>query len=97
MKKVFAFAAVAALVVLSCNKAPDPVAETLSVSPTSVTLEGEGESAKLAVETNAASVTAQSSETWLSVTVSGKEITITAEANPTEDQCTDCRSYRKYH
>lgn len=85
MKKVFAFAAVAALVVLSCNKAPDPVAETLSVSPTSVTLEGEGESAKLAVETNAASVTAQSSETWLSVTVSGKEITITAEANPTEE------------
>ncbi|MBQ7465243.1 MAG: DUF1540 domain-containing protein, partial [Oscillospiraceae bacterium] len=21
----------------------------------------------------------------------------THEANPTEDQCTDCRSYRKYH
>lgn len=73
------------LAVTSCKK-PEPVVETtLSVNPTSVTLVGEGETVKLAIETNAETVQCTPGADWLQATVNGKELVLTAGANPTEE------------
>ena len=89
-KSLFLAAAAALLTVFACqkpdnNQTPSGTSETLSVSPKSVTLPAEGGSAKVAIETNAASVTASSSETWLTATVSGKELQLLADANPSTE------------
>ncbi len=87
MKALHILAASAALLaVFACNKdnrgkTPDNNV-SVTVSPSSVTLPGEGGSAKLAVETTAEPVTCEVSDAWLTAQVNGKEITLTAAANP---------------
>ena len=91
MKKYLAIAAAATAIIFaatSCDEKPQPepvVETTLSVNPTSVTLQGAGETVKLAIETNAETVLCTPGADWIQASVSGKELTLTAAANPTEE------------
>lgn len=93
MKKFFLLAAVAAVTCLAaCKKTenpqptpgPGPGPETkdaVSVSPTSVSFEGEGGKLNVAVTTNVASFTVSGNPDWLTVATGEKEISLTAAAN----------------
>lgn len=88
MKKYLALAAIAALMsVVSCtdDKKPEVKPEPISVSPKSVTFEGEGGTLKVAVKSQDATFTAKSDASWLTAEVSGKEIVLTAVANDSKD------------
>lgn len=85
MKKTLIYAAAAALLALVACKKEDPVPpvqDTVKVTPTTVTIPGDGGSARLAIETNAESVSVESSDAWLTATLSGKELEVKADANP---------------
>lgn len=80
--RFIAIVAVAAALV-ACKKDDDPKKEDykISASPSTVVLESEGGSVKVAVSTNADSFEVTGAADWLDVSVSGKEVTLSAEAN----------------
>ena len=106
MKRLTILAVMAALAgVMACTKEQTPnqeqgkdntkpggddLVETFSLSPYSVTFEGEGGTVKVAVETSAEDYTVTGAPDWLSVAKNGKELTLTASANTekTERTCT---------
>ena len=92
MKKMFFLAVAAVATVVACNKpdnpqpkpGPDPAPETkdeVSVSPASVAFEGEGGTLRVAVTTNVNDYAVTGNPDWLTVTTSGKEISLTAAQN----------------
>ena len=88
MKKMFFLAAAAVACVVACNKpdnpAPTPGPETkdeVTVSPTSVAFEADGGTLKVAVTTTVNDYTVSGNPDWLTVTKSGKEISLTAAQN----------------
>lgn len=81
-KTVFLAAAIAAVAALwACNKTNPETQDQVSVSPTSVSFEGEGGTLKAAVTTTASTFTVTGNPEWLTVTTAGKEITLNAAAN----------------
>lgn len=88
MKKMILLAAAAAVACLVSCKRHDPeplpipeVQDEVSVSPASVSFEGEGGSLKIAVTTNAKDFSVSGAAEWLGVEKSGKELNLTASAN----------------
>lgn len=85
MKTLALLAALACL--WACSKPANPsqgntdTAETISVSPTSITFEGEGGTLKVAVTTSAEDYTVTGTPEWLTVEKNGKELSLTATAN----------------
>ena len=76
-------AAAALLAVFACKKNPAPsnTTDSVTVTPATATFTGEGGSVKLAIETEASPITAESSDSWLTATVDGKELNLTASPN----------------
>ena len=94
MKKMTLLAAfAAALCLVACNKdQPTPGPETkdaISVSPVSVTFEGEGGNLRAAVTTNVADYSISGAADWLTVAKNGKELSLTAAAN-TVNEARNC-------
>ena len=86
-----AFAAVASI--WACQEKEDPtpqVTPEISVSPTSVSFEGDGGSLRVAVTTNLDAYTVTGNPEWLTVEQNGKELVLTAAQNTVnaERNCT---------
>lgn len=89
MKKYLAIAAVAALFgFVSCTQDDPTTPEPISVSPKSVTFEGDGGEQKVAVKSSASTFTATPNADWLTAQVSGKEVILTATNNNTKAERT---------
>jgi len=92
MKKRFFFTLAILAAVASCEKPDQPDVDpgkesgSIVISPSSVTLSGDGETTRLAVETTLSDLTCESSEAWLSASLNGKELTVTAPVNPEQTQ-----------
>ena len=92
MKKYLVLAALAAMLgAVSCTSDEKTTpAEPISASPKSVTLDGDGTPAKVAVKSSFDTFEAKADASWLEIQIDGKEITLSAGTNTTkaERSCT---------
>jgi len=73
--------AILSLLAVSCET-PEPEPEdSVKITPTTLTLPGDGGTGRLAVESNVSNLSCRSSETWLKATLEGMELVVEAEAS----------------
>lgn len=90
MKRIFHYAAAAVIIpfMAACTETDETVS-SLSATPASVTIPAEGGTVNVVINTDASSFEYSGQAEWLEVTLDGKAMNLSAEANPDQTQ-RDC-------
>lgn len=87
MKRIIYLALATAIIpfLASCDKSDSSATATLTASPASVTIPAEGGQVNVVLQTNQDTFTYSGEADWLTVTVDGKALSLSAEGNPVQE------------